>query len=147
MGAVFTHRSEVTRQDIELPTLASEADPTAPGLGVHLMFDRILRRCGIAWSAYLLELGVGLEGMQTIVPRIEADYLTEVGVGLLEVDVVPVSVGRTSFRLHCTVRQDGRDAASVHVVFVSFDYDEREPRPLTHEQRVALSAGVQAQPV
>ena len=130
------HRSTVTDDDIR--PLTAEVDPTAPGYGNHLSFDAILRRCGIAWTVFLHELpgfGTGV-----IVPRLQVDYLREVDVGPLEIDVRVTKVGTTSFTVRCTVTQHGNPCADVDVVLVSFDYDGRTARPLTSDQRAALQA-------
>ena len=137
---MLRHSTEVTADDI-VP-LSAEVDPTAPGYGEHLTFDRILRRCGQAWMWFLREVGEFDSGV--IVPRVEVDYLTEVDVGGLDVDVSVLSVGRTSFRIRCAVSQEGRPAARVDVVLVSFGYDERRPVPLTDPQRAVLQAHLEA---
>jgi acyl-CoA thioesterase FadM len=131
---VYRHSSTVTADDT-LP-LVHDVDPTAPGYGHHLSFDRILRRCGLAWTTFLQDLGSFGDGV--IVPRLEVDYLSEVHEGGLDVDVAVLKVGRTSFRIRCAVSQDGRPAATVEVVLVSFAYDSRAPLPLTGEQRERL---------
>lgn len=133
---MYRHSSDVTDADIE--PLRTAVDPTAPGYGRHLTFDRILRRCGIAWMTFLDSLGEF--GTGVIVPRLEVDYAREVEVGSLDVDVRVLAIGRTSFRLECAASQAGRQAAAVHVVIVSFGYDERTPVPLTDAQRTALTA-------
>lgn len=112
-------------------------DPTAPGYGHHLPFDRILRRCGLAWTEYLRTLD-GFDGSGLICPRLEVDYHAEVGVGTLDVDVTVTDVGRTSFRLRHHVSQDGRPAATVDVVLVCFSYETRTAVPLTDQQRQSL---------
>lgn len=90
---MYRHSSAVTDADIE--PLMADVDPTAPGYGRHLTFDRILRRCGIAWMTFLDSLGEF--GTGVIVPRLEVDYAREVEVGTLDVDVRVLAVGRTSF--------------------------------------------------
>ena len=128
------HSSTVSDDDIR--PLTAEVDPTAPGYGNHLSFDAILRRCGIAWTTFLHELpgfGTGV-----IVPRLQVDYLREVDVGPLDIDVRVTKVGTTSFRVRCTVTQLDRRCAEVDVVLVSFDYDGRTPVPLTDDQRELL---------
>ncbi len=111
---------------------ADEVDPTAPGYGAHLPFHSILQRCGLAWRNYLeglpLEAGV-------IVPNVNADFLAEVTVGTLDIDVVLVRIGGSSFTVRCEVTQNGVVAAQVSVVLVSFDYDAKTPLPLTEAQR------------
>lgn len=134
---MLTHRSDVQTSD--LGTLAAEVDPTAPGTGHHLNFDAILRRCGHAWMALLAELGFGTG---VISPRVEVDYHREVGAGPLEVDVVVLSIGRTSFRVGLTVRQHGEVAASAQAVLVTFDYATRTALPLTDAQREGLGRHV-----
>lgn len=114
----------------------ADLDPTAPGRGGHMNFDMILRRCGHAWTAMLDEAG-GF-GRALIVPRIEVDYLAEVGEGELVVEVTVVSIGRTSFRLRMQVLQDGRKAAQTEAVLVLFDYQAATPVPLSPEQRSTL---------
>lgn len=118
--------------------LIADVDPTAPGYGNHLSFDRILRRCGLAWTEFLSSLGSFDGGV--ICPRLEVDYHREVGPGSLDVDVTVLSVGRSSFRILCAVQQDGRAAARVEVVLVSFAYDERAAVPLSSRQRTDLLA-------
>lgn len=132
---MFRHSTHVAPEDIA--PLSADLDPTAPGYGHHLGFDRILRRCGHAWMAFLAELGEF--GTGVIVPRLEVDYQREVDVGPLDVDVTVLSVGRTSFRIRCAVRQHDEPAATVEVVLVTLGYDERTPLPLTPGQRTALS--------
>ena len=142
---MFRTSSDVTPEDTrplaaELASTEDEAegfDPTAPGYGHHLPFDRILRRCGLAWTQYLRTLD-GFDGSGLICPRLEVDYHAEVGVGTLDVDVAVVEVGRSSFRLRHSVSQDGRPAATVDVVLVCFSYDTRSAVPLTDEQRASL---------
>ena len=128
------HTTSVTPDDIR--PLIHDVDPTAPGYGDHLSFDAILRRCGLAWTAFLNELD-GFGG-GVIVPRLSVDYLSEVHTGTLDIDVAVVRIGTTSFTVRCAVSQDGRPAASVDVVLVSFGYDERTPLPLTEGQRTQL---------
>jgi acyl-CoA thioesterase FadM len=132
---VYRHSSDVTPDDIQ--SLTAEVDPAAPGYGRHLTFDRILRRCGQAWTRFLDEIGEGL-GTDVIVPRVEVDYLREVGLGGLDVDLCVLSVGTCSFRIGCTVSQGGQPAARVQVVLVRFGYDARTSLPLTDAQRTAL---------
>ncbi len=114
-------------------------DPTAPGRSEHLNFDRILRRCGYAWMAFLATAGDGVFGTAVIVPRLEVDYLAEVRSGTLDVDVSVLDVGRSSFRLLLAVSQAGIAAANVQVVLVVFDYADGRPVPLSAEQRAFLS--------
>jgi len=64
---VYRHSASVTADDTR--PLVHDVDPTAPGYGHHLTFDRILRRCGLAWTAFLQQLG-GFDG-DVIVPRVE----------------------------------------------------------------------------
>lgn len=132
---VFRHVTRVLPD--HLGTFA-ELDPTAPGLGGHMNFDVVLRRCGHAWSAMLAELGGFGEG--TIVPRLEVDYHGEVREGELVVEVRVVSTGRTSFRVRCNVLQDDVLKARADVVLVHFDYATQQPVPLTEEQRAALAS-------
>lgn len=132
---MFRSSTPVTADDTR--PLIADVDPTAPGYGNHLSFDRILRRCGLAWTAFLNDLGTFDGGV--ICPRLEVDYHREVGTGTLDVDVSVLSVGRTSFRLRCAVLQDGEPAATVDVVLVSFAYDDRAALPLTDAQRAALA--------
>lgn len=134
-------RHSSTVDDDDIRPLTAEVDPTAPGYGNHLSFDAILRRCGIAWTTFLHELP-GF-GSGVIVPRLEVDYLREVDTGPLDIDVRVTKVGTTSFRVRCSVTQQGSRCAEVDVVLVSFDYDGRTPLPLTEEQRAALEAHVQ----
>ena len=132
---MFRTSTPVTREDTR--PLVHDLDPTAPGYGNHLAFDRILRRCGLAWTQFLQSLD-GFDGRGVICPRLEVDYHREVDVGTLEVDVTVLSVGRTSFRLRCAVTQQGEQAATVDVVLVCFSYDDRQPVPLTAVQRASL---------
>ncbi len=133
---MFHHAATVTDDDTTV--LHFGGDPTAPGFGQHLTFDQILARCGAAWSAFLDDLGVF--GTGVIVPRVEVSYHREVLTGDLGIDVVVLSVGRTSFRIRLVVNQAGQAAATVEVVIVSFGYDERGPLLLTEEQRSLLEA-------
>lgn len=134
---MYRHTSDVVQEDLR--SLAAEIDPTAPGYASHLNFDQILRRCGHAWIAFLGSLD-GLLGTGMIVPRVEVDYHREVDLGALEIDVVVLTLGRTSFRLGLTVRQAGEVATTVEVVLVMFDYAGRTPQLLTESQRAALEA-------
>lgn len=115
---------------------ADQVDPTAPGYGAHLPFHSILQRCGLAWRHFLesmpLEAGV-------IVPNVNADFLAEVTVGTLDIEVTLVGVGGSSFTLRCEVAQDGVVAARVAVVLVSFDYERKSSLPLGDAQREWLA--------
>ncbi len=124
---------------------ADQVDPTAPGYGAHLPFHAILQRCGLAWRAHLASLGDGAAALGTgvIVPNVDADFLAEVHVGELHIDVSLTAVGRTSFTLRCDVVQDEAVAARVSVVIVSFDYPTRTSRPLTDAQRAVLVPSLQ----
>lgn len=130
---MHTHLSEVVPEDLR--SLAAEVDPTAPGFGSHLNFDQILRRCGHAWIDFLG--AVGFEG-GVIVPRVEVDYVREVGLGPLQVDVRVLRLGGTSFRLGLEVSQRGAVAARAEAVLVRYDYATRRPLPLTDAQRALL---------
>jgi acyl-CoA thioesterase FadM len=132
---VYTWTSQVLPEDISV--IGGVLDPTAPGRGAHLTFDRILGRCGEAWIAFLADLG-GF-GTEIICPRVEVDYLREVGAGDLAIDVDVLHVGRSSFRLGMTVLQGGERAAHAEVVLVAFDYSAGSSQPLTEGQRAALS--------
>ncbi len=135
-GDVFRTSTSVTPEDTR--PLIADIDPTAPGYGNHLSFDRILRRCGLAWTEFLNALGSFDGGV--ICPHLSVDYLSEVSEGTLDVDVVVMSVGGSSFRVLCTVFQDDRLAARVEVVLVSFSYDDRSAVALTERQRADLHA-------
>jgi acyl-CoA thioesterase FadM len=133
---VFRTSTSVTPEDTR--PLIADVDPTAPGYGNHLSFDRILRRCGLAWTEFLNALGSFDGGV--ICPHLSVDYVSEIGEGTLDVDVSVLSVGGSSFRVLCAVSQDGRPAARVEVVLVSFAYATREAVPLTDQQRSDLHA-------
>jgi acyl-CoA thioesterase FadM len=133
---MYTWISTVRPQDITV--IGGVLDPTAPGRGAHLTFDRILGRCGEAWIAFLSDLG-GF-GTEIICPRVEVDYFREVCAGDLAIDVVVLHVGRTSFRLGLTVKQAGEKAAHAEVVLVAFDYTTGTSQALTGAQRAALTA-------
>lgn len=135
---MFTHVTDVRPEDVSV--IGGTLDPTAPGRGAHLTFDRILGRCGEAWMAFLRDLG-GF-GVEIICPRVEVDYLSEVGAGELRVDVAVLSVGRSSFRLRLDVQQHGERAAVAEVVLVAFDYAARASVPLTDQQRTALTTAL-----
>lgn len=135
---MFTYVTEVPAEDVSV--IGGTLDPTAPGRGAHLTFDRILGRCGEAWMAFLRDLG-GF-GVEIICPRVEVDYFREVGAGELRIDVVVLAVGRSSFRLRLEVRQKGEKAAAAEVVLVAFDYAAAASVPLTQSQRAALSASL-----
>ena len=120
----------------DVSVVGGTLDPTAPGRGEHLTFDRILGRCGNAWMGFLSELG-GF-GVEIICPRVEVDYLREVGAGDLLIDVRVLSVGRTSFRLRMDLRQHDVAVADAEVVLVAFDYATGASVPLTPTQRAAL---------
>jgi hypothetical protein len=51
---MYRQSSVVTPADIT--PLVAEVDPTAPGYGHQLTFDKILRRGGLAWTTFLGEL-------------------------------------------------------------------------------------------
>ena len=127
-------RSIVTDEDTR-PTLLG-VDPSAPGFGTHLPFHLILERCGLAWRDFLSSLR-GF-GDSVIVPHLSADFIAEVHVGVIEVEVVPVHVGTTSFTLRCTMLQEEQQVARVDVVLVSFDYAGGSKTPLTESQRAQL---------
>ena len=129
------HTSVVAPEDVSV--IGGRLDPTAPGRGEHLTFDRILGRCGEAWMAFLSDLG-GF-GVEIICPRVEVDYLREVGAGELVIDVTVVSIGRSSFRLHLGLAQQEHDVATAEVVLVAFDYTAGASIALTESQRAALS--------
>ncbi|MGA8257947.1 MAG: hotdog domain-containing protein [Nocardioides sp.] len=115
-------------------------DPTAPGYGSHLPFHAILQRCGIAWSSYLLnEHDIDTS---VIVPNINANFLAEVHPGQLDVDVVVTRVGGSSFTVQCRVVQDAQPVATVDVVLVAFDYDQRASRPIAPRHRESLEAAL-----
>jgi acyl-CoA thioester hydrolase len=133
---VFRHSSEVLPADVSV--IGGKLDPTAPGRGAHLTFDRILGRCGEAWMAFLSDLG-GF-GVEIICPRVEVDYLREVGAGALDIEVRVLSVGRTSFRLRLDLSQHGLPVADAEVVLVAFDYAAGSSVPLTDSQRRALES-------
>lgn len=133
---VFRTSTSVTPEDTR--PLIADVDPTAPGYGNHLSFDRILRRCGLAWTEFLNSLGSFDGGV--ICPHLSVDYLGEVHEGTLDVEVTVLSVGGTSFRVRCTVLQEERVAARVEVVLVSFSYDTRSALRLTEQQRAHLHA-------
>jgi len=124
----------VTEQDTRPPVLGF--DPSAPGYGTHLPFYLILQRCGLAWHAFLMSLR-GFDD-SVIVPHLSADFLAEVHVGLIEIEVVPTQVGTTSFTLRCTMLQHEQQVARVDVVLVSFDYQGGSKTPLTDVQRAQL---------
>ncbi len=130
------YRHALTITDDDTTVLHFGGDPTAPGFGQHLTFDQILKRCGAAWSAFLDSLGAF--GTGVIVPRLEVDYRAEVLSGDLTIDVGVVSIGRTSFRLRLACSQEAKPVATVHVVIVSYGYDDRGPLALTDEQRALL---------
>lgn len=133
---MYRSTTSVTPEDTR--PLIADVDPTAPGYGYHLSFDRILRRCGLAWTEFLHSTGAFDGGV--IVPHLSVDYLAEVGEGALDVDVSVLSVGRTSFRILCTVQQAAVVAAKVEVALVSYDYTGRTAVPLTAAQRTVLSS-------
>lgn len=135
---MFTYVTDVPAEDVSV--IGGTLDPTAPGRGAHLTFDRILGRCGEAWMAFLRDLG-GF-GVEIICPRVEVDYFREVGAGELRIDVVVLSVGRSSFRLRLEVQQKGEKAAAAEVVLVAFDYAAAASVPLTEAQRAALAAAL-----
>jgi acyl-CoA thioesterase FadM len=134
---VFRHTSPVLAEDVSL--IGGTLDPTAPGRGEHLTFDRILGRCGEAWMAFLGALG-GF-GVEIICPRVEIDYLLEVGRGDLLIDVSVLHVGRSSFRLGMNLSQHEQPVARAEVVLVAFDYTAGASVPLTEAQRLALAGG------
>lgn len=134
---MFRHTSPVLPEHVSV--IGGTLDPTAPGRGEHLTFDRILGRCGEAWMAFLSDLG-GF-GVEIICPRVEVDYLREVGPGALLIDVSVLHVGRTSFRLGLDLSQHGKPVARAEVVLVAFDYTAGASVALTAAQRAALGDG------
>jgi acyl-CoA thioesterase FadM len=135
---VFQHTSPVLPEQVSV--IGGTLDPTAPGRGEHLTFDRILGRCGDSWMAFLSALG-GF-GVEIICPRVEVDYLREVGAGDLVVDVSVLHVGRTSFRLHMDLSQHGQPVARAEVVLVAFDYTAGASVALNDAQRSSLQQHV-----
>lgn len=131
---MFTYVCEVVPEDVSV--IGGTLDPTAPGRGAHLTFDKILGRCGNAWMAFLRDLG-GF-GVEIICPRVEVDYHREVGAGELRIDVAVLKVGTRSFRLRLDVQQGGRLAAQAEVVLVAFDYAAGGSVALTDPQCAAL---------
>lgn len=125
---------EITDEDVT--TLADRRDPSGPGLGAHLEFHQILRRCGTAWLEFLESLEV--YGEEVIVPRLEVDYRAEVLAGVLDIDVSVVRLGTTSYTLQCRASQEGRAAAEVEVVIVNYDYASKRAVPLSDERRARL---------
>ena len=134
----FVHTSPVLAEQISV--IGATFDPTAPGRGAHLTFDRIHGRCGEAWMAFLAD--VGGFGADIICPRVEIDYLSEVGAGDLVIDVAVLSVGRTSFRLGLAITQHDRPVADAEVVLVAFDYVAGSSVALTEGQREGLLSHV-----
>ena len=111
-------------------------DPRTPGFGEHLPFHTLLQRCGLAWRGYLGSLPhVTSSG---IVPRIDAQFLSEAQPGHLDIETRLTKLGDTSFSLRCDVSQGSRVVAVVDVVLVNFDYETRRPVPLTEAQRSVL---------
>ena len=133
---MFVHTSPVLPDQVSV--IGGALDPTAPGRGAHLTFDRILGRCGEAWMAFLSD--VGGFGDDIICPRVEVDYLREVGAGDLVIDVAVLSVGRTSFRLGLAMTQHAQPVANAEVVLVAFDYTTGGSVALDESQRAALDA-------
>ncbi len=132
---MFTYVCDVPVEDVS--AIGGTLDPTAPGRGAHLTFDKILGRCGEAWMAFLRQLG-GF-GVEIICPRVEVDYHREVGPGELQVDVAVLKVGTSSFRLRLDVRQHAELVAQAEVVLVAFHYGGAGgSTPLTDQQRAAL---------
>ncbi len=136
---MFTYTCDVLPEDVSV--IGGSLDPTAPGRGAHLTFDRILGRCGQAWMAFLADLG-GF-GVEIICPRVEVDYHREVGAGELSIDVAVQSIGHSSFRLRLDLRQHGEQVAGAEVVLVAFDYTGAKSLVLTGEQRAALERNTQ----
>jgi acyl-CoA thioester hydrolase len=133
-AARYSTLFEVTAEDCH--HAADTEDPTVPGYGEHLPFHSILQRCGVAWRDYLAALHAFDSGV--IVPRVAADFLSEVHLGRMEIEVVLRQVGTSSFTVVCAVVQDGTVAALVSVVLVNFDYRSRRAVPLSREQRTVL---------
>lgn len=127
--------SQVTEDDCRHD--ADQVDPTAPGYGAHLPFHSILQRCGLAWRNFMADMPLDYAGI--IVPNVNADFVAEVGLGDLDIDVSLVKVGRTSFTVECLVSQTERTAARVTVVLVAFDYPGGVSIPLTDAQREWLA--------
>jgi acyl-CoA thioesterase FadM len=126
----------VTEQDCQ--PAEDAVDPTAPGYGTHLAFHQVLQRCGVAWRAFLASLPGVDKGL--IVPNMNADFIAEVQVGTLDIDVRLVRIGTSSFTVVCEASQDGTPAASVDVVLANFDYNRRTTFPLTPGQLTQLGS-------
>ena len=124
----------VTDEDTQ-PTVLG-IDPSAPGYATHLPFYLILRQCGLAWRTFLMSLH-GF-GDSVIVPHLSANFVAEVHAGAIEIEVVPIHIGTTSFTLRCTMLQEEQQVARVDVVLVSFDYEGGKKVHLTEDQRVQL---------
>ena len=129
-GASFAAQQEFQR------TAFAPGRQRGVGFGTHLPFHLILERCGLAWRDFLSSLR-GF-GDSVIVPHLSADFIAEVHVGVVEVEVVPIQVGTTSFTLRCTMLQEQQQVARVDVVLVSFDYEGGSKTPLTEGQRAQL---------
>ncbi|MCW2746277.1 MAG: hypothetical protein JWM48_2827 [Mycobacterium sp.] len=134
---IFAVTTQVLDDDIA-SLLAGEADPTGPGMGRHLTFDRILRRCGQAWMRFLLEPGPEVFAEQVIAPHLTVDYHHEIGTGPLRVTVEVTRIGSSSFGLRLVVSQRDIRCATVQVVLVRYDYDATCSRPLDEVQRAFL---------
>ena len=85
---------------------------------------------------------LGNKAFPFVLARVEIDYLSEVRKDHVSVDVVSRvdKLGRTSVTIaHEVVLPDGTVAASGIAVLVAWDKEARESRPLSDDERAALS--------
>jgi len=125
----------VTDEDTQ-PTVLG-IDPSAPGYATHLPFYLILRQCGLAWRTFLMSLH-GF-GDSVIVPHLSANFVAEVHAGAIEIEVVPIHIGTTSFTLRCTMLQEE------HAVEIGLDVityrDHAYRMPLAQSRRLHARRG------
>ncbi|HVE98156.1 MAG TPA: thioesterase family protein [Mycobacteriales bacterium] len=97
---------------------------------------------------YLSSLPTALVVGGLILARAECDYVRPITVDPepLEVAVWIDAVGRSSFGIGYTITQRGQVAARGRSVQVTYDYAANTSRPLSEDERQALTAAMQENP-
>ncbi|MCX7635575.1 MAG: acyl-CoA thioesterase [Syntrophales bacterium] len=76
-----------------------------------------------------------------ILAHVEIDYIGEIFLGKDVTLITGVAkVGKTSLTLYQEISQNGRLCAQARSVFVRFDYETRQPRPIEDHLRVTLTS-------
>ena len=87
----------------------------------------------------LLAPDLTLDQMRVVMVRVEADYLAEMFLGNdVEIRTTVSKIGNSSFHLTHEARQNGKLTARGTVVLVHFDYETKQPLPLTPDLRQKL---------